>query len=134
MGADCVFCRIVEGLEPSWKVYEDDSTYAFLDISPFSEFHTLVVPRKHFESMFDLPSEEVSSLSLAVKAVVDLFAVKVGITDVQILNSSGAVAQQDVFHVHFHVVPRAQGDGLDIRRKTHPEWQSNFDSLISRLS
>ena len=134
MVPDCVFCRIVMGQEKSWRVYEDHSTYAFLDISPFSEFHTLVVPKQHFVSMFDLPLEEVASLSLGVKAVVDLLALKVGFTDVQILNSSGAAAQQDVFHVHFHVVPRAEGDGLNIRRTTHPEWTSNFDALISRLA
>jgi histidine triad (HIT) family protein len=134
MSADCVFCRIVAGRLPSWKVYEDSSTYSFLDTSPFSEFHTLVVPKQHFESMFDLPPEQVSSLSLGVKAVVDLLGAKIGLTDVQILNSSGAAAQQDVFHVHFHVVPRAEGDGQDIRRTTHPEWRPRFDFLISQLA
>ena len=133
MSADCVFCRIVAGREPSWKVYEDRSTFAFLDISPFSEFHTLVVPKRHFESIFDIPPAEVASLSLGVKAVVDLLAVKIGLSDVQILNSSGAAAQQDVFHVHFHVVPRAEGDGQDIQWTTHPAWRSRFDSLIRRL-
>src|ERR1019366_7762705 len=113
---------------------EDDSTYAFLDISPISEFHTLVVPKRHFESVFDLPAEEMVSLSVGVKAVVDLLARKIGLTDVQILNSSGAAAQQEVFHVHFHVVPRAPGDGHDIRLTAHPEWRSRFDGLVSRLA
>jgi histidine triad (HIT) family protein len=131
---DCVFCRIVAGQVPSWKVHEDDSTYAFLDIAPFSEFHTLVVTKHHFESVFDLPAEEMASLALGLKAVVDLLARKIGLSDVQILNSSGAAAQQDVFHVHFHVVPRANGDGQDVRRTAHPEWSSRFDDLISRLA
>jgi histidine triad (HIT) family protein len=134
MGSECIFCRIVAGQEPSWKVHEDDSIYAFLDIAPISEFHTLVVPKRHFESVFDLPPEEMASLSVGVKAVVDLLARKIGLTDVQILNSSGAAAQQDVFHVHFHVVPRAPGDGQDIRLTAHPEWRSRFDGLISRLA
>lgn len=54
MPSDCVFCGIVAGRVRSWKVYEDDSTYAFLDRSPFTELHTLVVPKHHFESVFDL--------------------------------------------------------------------------------
>jgi histidine triad (HIT) family protein len=53
---------------------------------------------------------------------------------VQILNSSGVADQQDVFHVHFHVVPRARGDGQDIRRITHPQWRPRFDDLVSRLA
>jgi histidine triad (HIT) family protein len=134
MSSDCVFCRIVTGQESAWKVREDGATYAFLDISPFSEFHTLVVPKHHFESVFDLPPDEMAPLSLGVKAVVDLLALKIGLTDVQILNSSGVAAQQDVFHVHFHVVPRAKGDGQDIRRTTHPEWRSRFDALLNRLA
>jgi histidine triad (HIT) family protein len=134
MVADCTFCRIIAGHEPSWKVHEDASTFAFLDVSPLSEFHTLVVPKHHFEGVFDLPPQAMASLSLGVKAVVDLLAQKIGLTDVQIMNSSGAAAQQDVFHVHFHVVPRAKGDGQDVRRTTHPEWRSRFDALISRLA
>lgn len=92
------------------------------------------MPKHHYDSVFDLPGEEMASLSLGVKAVVDLLALKVGLTDVQILNNSGAAAQQDVFHVHFHAVPRAKGDGQDIRLTTHPEWRSRFDALISRLA
>lgn len=75
-----------------------------------------------------------ASLSVGVKAVVDLLASKVGLTDVQILNSSGAAAQQDVFHVHFDVVPRSDGDGQDVRRTTHPEWRPRFDAMVSRLA
>ncbi len=134
MSSDCIFCKIVSGHVQSWKVREDDATYAFLDILPLTAFHTLVVPRRHFESVFDLPSEEMASLSLGVKAVVDLLAEKVGVTDVQLLNSSGRDAQQEVFHVHFHVVPRANGDGQDVRRTSHPEWRSRFDEMIGRLA
>ena len=101
MSDPCVFCRIVRGEAQSWKVREDDATFAFLDSSPFTAFHTLVVPKHHYESVFDLPPEEMVSLCLGVKAVVDLLALKVGITDVQLLNRLGSAAQQDVFHVHF---------------------------------
>lgn len=134
MSDPCVFCRIVRGEAQSWKVREDDATFAFLDSSPFTAFHTLVVPKHHYESVFDLPPEEMVSLCLGVKAVVDLLALKVGITDVQLLNSSGSAAQQDVFHVHFHVVPRTEGDAQDVRRTSHPEWRPRFDAMIRRLA
>ena len=93
------------GQVSSWKVHEDDSTYAFLDISPYSEFHTLVVPKRHFASVFDLPSEEMASLSTGVKAVVDLLAQKIGITDVQILIAPEPLLSKTCFTSTFTSCP-----------------------------
>ncbi|NLG37752.1 MAG: HIT domain-containing protein, partial [Clostridiales bacterium] len=59
---------------------------------------------------------------------------KLGINNVQIINSSGAEAQQDVFHIHFHIVPREEGDGQDINWTTHKEWRDKFDDLLNKLS
>lgn len=134
MIGDCIFCRIVTGDATSWKVHEDESTLAFLDIAPLTEFHTLVVPKRHFTSVFDIPRDELSALALGVKSVVDLLAQRIGITDLQIRNSSGPNAQQDVFHVHFHVIPRSKGDGLDATWSTHREWADRFATMIRRLS
>lgn len=119
---------------PSWKVYEDASSFAFLDIKPRTAFHTLVVPKEHFSDIFDLPPDRLTELARAVKAVVDLFAARLGLRDVQVTNSSGANAQQDVFHVHFHVVPREAGDGQDSEWTTHPEWTDRFDSMLQQLA
>ena len=131
---DCVFCRIVSGQEKSWKVYEDRRTLAFFDVNPVSEYHNLVVPKRHFTNIFDVPATQWTALSRAVKAVVDRLAEKTELRHVQILNSSGAAAQQDVFHLHLHVVPRRLGDGLDIDRAIHPEWRGHFDALLGRLT
>ena len=130
---DCVFCQIVRGEAPSWGVYEDESTYAFLNIFPATEWHTLVVPKVHHVDVFDTPVEELVPVSRAVKRVVDLYRRVLGISHVQIINSSGSQAQQDVFHVHFHIVPRQSGDGQDVRWSTHPEWRSRFDDMVSEL-
>jgi histidine triad (HIT) family protein len=110
----CVFCEIVRGESPSWRVYEDESAYAFLNIFPASEWHTLVIPKAHYVDVFDAPVAELVAVIRAVKSVVDLYRRVIGISDVQIINSSGAQAQQDVFHVHFHIVPRRRGDGQDV--------------------
>jgi histidine triad (HIT) family protein len=59
---------------------------------------------------------------------------KLGIKNLQVINSSGAEAQQDVFHVHFHIVPRKIGDGQDIRWITHPEWQEKYDQMLNKLA
>ncbi len=129
----CVFCEIVRGESPSWRVHEDESAYAFLNIFPATEWHTLVVPKAHHVDVFDTPVEELVGVVRGVKRVVDLYHRVLGISDLQIVNSSGAQAQQDVFHVHFHIVPRQRGDGQNVRWSVHPEWRSRFDDMLSKL-
>lgn len=132
--SDCIFCKIVRGDAKSWKIYENSSTYAFLDINPFTAYHTLVVPKTHYRDVFEMPEENLMEVVRTVKIVVGLFETKLGVRNVQILNSSGADAQQDVFHAHFHVVPRSAGDGQDLSRVTHPEFRGRFDEMLEQLA
>lgn len=111
MTEDCLFCRIIEGKVPSEKVYEDTAVFAFLDVSPASEGHTLVAPKKHFSGFTDMDAESVASLFEATRkitaAIEEAFSAEgsnIGIND-------GKVAGQEVPHVHVHVIPRRKGDG-----------------------
>lgn len=131
--SDCIFCKIVEGKARSWKVYENESVYAFLDNHPVNEYHTLVIPKKHYENIFDIPENKLKEVMAVVKILVTLFNSKLGINNVQIINSSGFEAQQDVFHTHFHIVPRKKGDNQDINWVTHPEWVEKYDQLLEKL-
>jgi len=131
--SDCIFCKIVKGEAKSWKVYENEAVYAFLDIHPVNEYHTLVIPKKHYENIFDIPEKELIEVITAVKELVDLYHRKLGIRNVQIINSSGSEAQQSVFHMHFHIVPRRKGDNQNVKWTTHPEWTNKFDLLLERL-
>ena len=131
---DCVFCKIIKDEIKSWKVYEDEYVLAFLDINPVSEYHTLVIPKKHFHNIFDIPEDELLKVMVAVKRITDLFNHKLGIQNVQIISSSGNEAQQDVPHIHFHIVPRKQGDNQDIKWITHKDLQAKFDKLLQKLS
>jgi histidine triad (HIT) family protein len=130
---DCIFCKVACGEAPSWKIYEDENTYAFLDINPVNEYHTLVIPKKHYENIFEIPEEEAVFLMKTIKKMVNLFKEKLNISNVQIINCSGAEAQQDVFHIHFHIVPRFIGDNQDVIWTTHKEWRERFDDLLLRL-
>lgn len=130
---DCIFCHIVAGRAESWKVYETESAYAFLDIHPVNEFHTLVIPKRHYIDIFDVPEEELIGVLSALKYVVDLYHERLGIRNLQVVSSSGAEAQQDVFHLHFHIVPRHSSDGQNIQWSTHPEMRAHFDAMLARL-
>lgn len=130
---DCVFCRIVNNEIPSWKVYEDENVLAFFDAGPVNEYHTLVVPKKHYRDIFDIPENELIHITSAIKSVTNLLKEKIGIENVQIINSSGSDAQQDVFHIHFHIVPRNKNDGQDIIWTPKFELRQKFDTLLNRL-
>jgi histidine triad (HIT) family protein len=106
----CIFCDIVAGLVPAYRVLEDDTTVAFLDHRPILPGHVLVVPRTHYETLGDLPSDEVGPLFLNVQHLA--LAVERG------MNADGSFVainiriSQSVPHLHVHVVPRRKGDGL----------------------
>ena len=130
---DCIFCKIVRGEAPSWKIWENEDVYAFLDIHPASKYHTLVIPKKHFTNIFDVPERELQAVIGVVRTLSRLYQQKLGINHLQIINSNGREGQQDVFHLHFHIVPRKEGDGQNIRWSTFPEWRSAFDEMVSRF-
>lgn len=130
---DCIFCKIVRGEAPSWKVMENEHAYAFLDINPVSKYHTLIIPKQHARDIFDVPEGDLREVIAMVKQVAKLYEEKLGIRNVQVINSNGREAQQDVFHIHYHIVPRKLGDGQSIRWKVHPEWRSEFDGMLERL-
>lgn len=131
---NCIFCQIVAGSSPSWKVHETKDAYAFLDINPVSPYHTLVIPKQHYINMFDVPEDDLLAVMKTLKEVVDLYQEKLGLTNLQVLNSSGVEAQQDVFHLHYHIVPRRRDDGQDIQWHTYPEMRKTYDEMIDHLS
>lgn len=130
---DCIFCKIIRGDEKSWKILETDKSYAFLDINPASRYHTLVIPKEHYENIFDIPEEILPDVISLVKRICKLYERQLGIKNIQIISNSGIEAQQDVFHIHFHIVPRLKGDGQNIKWQTYSEWRSEFQEMISKL-
>ncbi len=113
MNNDCIFCKIVRGEIPSFKVYEDEHSLAFLDIHPKSQGQTLVIPKEHSENIYELTDETMARLSLVVKKVA--VAVKNGLNSdgINILMNNEESAGQIIFHSHFHVVPRFNKDNFE---------------------
>ncbi|MEM0373967.1 MAG: HIT family protein [Sulfolobaceae archaeon] len=110
---ECVFCRIVRGELKSFVVYEDEDTLAFLDIYPISKGHTLVIPKSHFENIFDIDYDVLKKVITTVRKV-SLAMRKLGAEGVNVILNNGKAAEQHVFHIHFHVIPRYNNDGLNM--------------------
>jgi histidine triad (HIT) family protein len=108
----CIFCKIVGKESPATIVYEDRYVLAFLDIYPQNDGHTLVVLKKHYATIYEVPDVEVARLYKVVKKVA--CAVKKGVNSdgISVTQHNEAGAGQDIFHVHVHVIPRYEGQRL----------------------
>ena len=111
---DCIFCKILKGEIPSYKIYENDKVYAFLDIACDAVGHTLVIPKKHCTNVLDCDKEHLDAVIEAVQLISKHYVEDCGFDGVNVLNASGASAEQSVFHLHFHVIPRKAGDNLHV--------------------
>jgi diadenosine tetraphosphate (Ap4A) HIT family hydrolase len=106
---NCIFCKIVQKQAPSSIVYEDNLVTAFLDIRPVNEGHTLVIPKEHFEGIFDTPIELVGKVHKIAKTVAVAVKEAVKADGISIIQQNGRAANQDIFHMHVHVIPRYSG-------------------------
>ncbi|KAH7129323.1 HIT family protein 1 [Dactylonectria estremocensis] len=115
MSAACIFCKIIKGEIPCMKLFENEKVLAFLDIGPVSKGHTLVIPKYHGAKLADIPDDQLTDILPTLKKVINA----TGVTDYNILQNNGAIAHQQVFHVHFHMIPRPNDlEGLGIKWPT----------------
>lgn len=108
---NCIFCKILDGEIPSYKLAENGNAFAFLDVNPLTEGHALVVPKAHHASLETLPTELVSDVFELVQVVNGLVLDKLSAVATTIGINNGKAAGQAVPHLHVHVVPRYPGDG-----------------------
>ena len=106
---DCVFCRIARKEEHASFVYEDKDVVAFLDARPINEGHTLVIPRKHYENIYEIPDEEVANLFKIVKKLAYGISKSEKAEGISIVQNNGEAARQVIFHLHVHIIPRYLG-------------------------
>ncbi|KAM0751045.1 HIT-like protein [Meredithblackwellia eburnea MCA 4105] len=99
---NCIFCKIIAGQIPSFKLVETDKTFAFLDIGPLSKGHALVIPKYHGAKLHDIPDDSLTELLPIAKKL----AIATGAVDYNILQNNGRIAHQQVDHVHFHMIPK----------------------------
>jgi len=108
----CIFCRIAQKQVPASFVYEDEKAIAFLDIKPLNEGHTLVIPKSHYESIFEIPVDLISQLHGVTKRIALAVKKATNADGISISQQNGKAAGQEIFHLHVHIIPRYEGQKL----------------------
>jgi len=112
---DCILCGIVAGTIPSYKIYEDDHVLSFLDIGPLARGHVLLIPKAHYVTLDTMPDDLAADCARVLPSLARAVMTVSGRPDFNILQNNGAPAGQIVNHVHFHIIPRREGDSLGYR-------------------
>lgn len=125
---DCIFCKIIDGEIPSAKVYEDDFVYAFLDISQVTKGHTLIIPKTHTKNIYETPVEVASEFFARVPKVANAIKAAFNPIGMNLLNNNEKPADQSVFHLHIHLIPRyGENDGYSSNWITHTDDYTSED-------
>lgn len=133
MKNDCIFCAIADGEIPCFKVYEDDLVLAYLDINPFAEGHTLVIPKDHYTGLLDTPPDVLKELVVRVQKVAAHLKSVLPCDGFNVLQNNGAAAGQTVPHVHFHIVPRNGDGGVEISFANHEGKMDALKAMAERI-
>ncbi|KAI0775556.1 HIT-like protein [Trametes elegans] len=134
--ASCIFCKIIKGEIPSFKLIETENVFSFLDIGPLSKGHALIIPKYHAEKLHQVPDEYFADVLPAAKKI----ALALGAENYNLLQNNGRIAHQEVDHVHFHVIPKpaaTDDEGLVVgwpaQKPSMDELKKLHEELVSKL-
>ena len=134
MGETCPFCGIASGKIPASIVYEDDTVLAFMDLNPASIGHTLVVPREHWENIYEVPEKLLAELAAVVKRVCVAVKKTVDADGIKVVQLNGRAAGQMVMHLHFHVIPAvSKAEGVMEHRGRFTPERKDLDELARKI-
>lgn len=131
---DCIFCKILAGEIPAYKLYEDENVLAFLDITQGTKGHTLVIPKEHVRNVYDLTEEQASNIFKVVPKLANAIKKAFNPIGLNIVNNNEKPLQS-VFHFHIHLIPRYEDDGMKL--STHNNYgkydNDHFESLVKEI-
>ena len=130
---DCIFCKIVAGDIPGERVFENGSVLAFMDIQPTSRGHTLVIPKDHYRDLPSMDPAALAEVTAVLPAIASAAVRAVGAEGFNILQSNGPCAGQVVPHIHFHVVPRVEGDGIGLVLRQRPPVEDEIPTTAEAI-
>ena len=128
----CIFCRIVAGEMPCRKIYEDETVIAFLDVNPAVLGHVLIISKMHYETIFDTDELTMRRLAGAVPKIARNMHNQLK-CDITLLQNNGRHAGQIVGHIHFHLIPRKEGDGIHLSHQRTKFEDEEMDQIMKRL-
>jgi histidine triad (HIT) family protein len=130
---DCVFCKIVAGQMPCFKLLEDDDTLAFMDIHPANDGHCLVLAKEHYPTLFDITDEAFAAVSRSVNKVARAVNRALSPAGLNLVQANGPGAHQSVKHFHVHILPRRLGDGLKLNWGVKPGDPETIAALAEQI-
>ena len=134
---NCIFCKIANGEIPSATLYEDEDFKVFLDLSPTSFGHALIIPKEHYRNLFELDDSIALKALVLAKKVATAMKKSLNCDGLNILQKNGEVAGQTMFHFHIHVIPRYKNDNTQIifdqKSLTEEDAHKIIDSIVSNL-
>lgn len=130
---DCIFCKIVAGDIPAFKLYEDDTVLSFMDINPFNDGHCLVIPKDHHADLFAMPDAALQAVTVATRKVATAVNKVLEPDGLNIVQANGPAAGQSVFHFHFHVFPRGDGDNASLNWGFNPGDMEHIKAVHERI-
>ena len=131
--AECIFCKIVAGEIPSFKLFEDEHTFAFMDINPAHDGHALVVPRVHAPDVHAISPQSIAAVAVTARRVARAVEATLKPAGLNLVQCNGEAAGQSVFHFHMHVLPRALGDDLRLNWGIRPGDMDAIGALAERI-
>jgi histidine triad (HIT) family protein len=129
----CIFCKIVRKEAPSSIIYEDDEVLAFMDIRPVSEGHALVISKEHYENIYDVPEELICKIHKVVKHIAEATREAIKPDGISIVQQNGTAANQDIFHIHVHLIPRFEGQKIHSFGGTSGISREKLDTIAGQI-
>ncbi len=130
---DCIFCKIIADEIPCFKLFEDDDTFAFMDINPASEGHALVIPKEHAPDVHTVSEAAITATVITAKKVAAAVTRTLNPRGLNLLQCNGPAAAQSVLHFHMHVLPRRDGDELKLNWGLEPGDMDAIGELAGRI-
>ena len=130
---NCVFCKIVAGTIPSFKLFEDDRTFAFMDINPGNDGHALAIAKAHHPDVYSIPPELIGAVAQAAQRVAVAVRKALNPDGINLVQANGKGAEQSVFHFHIHVLPRRIGDELKMNWGHRPGDMARVKAIYEKV-
>lgn len=130
---DCIFCKIVAGEIPCFKLYEDEATLAFMDINPVHPGHSLAIVKEHHPDLFAIPGEALAATAATLQKVARAIQKTLAPAGMNMMQCNGPAAAQSVPHFHMHAIPRHDGDGLEMNWGLRPGDMDEIAALAKRI-